>query len=186
MAQTERPVVRKKTRILKAGKLNNPKRITGFTLVELMVVITIISLMLFFAIPLFKIPANFGNKNTDTAKLIQLIQSLKRKSIGQNQDYFLHIATDSNRVWITDTSMDEPDDQDKTDPGENLEILHIELLGKPRSSGKETIIKFSKNGYSDMAIIHMDTGETPISLKVQPFLMEIETMAGHISFDDCI
>lgn len=180
-------MVRGKTRILKAGKLNNPKNITGFTLVELVVVITIISLMLFFAIPLFKLPANFGNKNQDTAKLIQLIQSLKRKSIGQNQDYFLHISTDSNRVWITDTSTDEPEDQDdKVDPGENLEILHIELLGEPISSGKETIIKFSKNGYSDMAIIHMDTGETPISLKVQPFLMEIETMAGFISFDDCI
>ena len=183
-------MVKAKTRILKAGRLNSPKNIAGFTLVELVVVITIISLMLFFAIPLFKIPTTFGDKSQNTTKLIQLIQSLKRKSIAQNQDFFLHISTDSNRIWITKTSIltqEEPHQQDdKPPPEENPGILHIELPGKPVSSEKEAIIKFSKNGYSDMAIIHMENGETPISLKVQPFLMEVETMPGHISFDDCI
>jgi len=190
MGQTVPPAARARTRISKAGRLSNPRNISGFTLIELIVVLGIISTLLFFSMPLFKDAGIFQNKNTEMGKLIQLIQSLKRRSIQKNMDLSLHISLDSNAVWITDSTMDETALQqardDRTHLFHDLKITGIEFPGRSDTPREAHVIFFSKKGYSDMAILHMDDEDGPVSLKIEPFLMEVNPMPGHISFHDCI
>jgi len=170
--------------------LNNPRNISGFTLVELVVVMAIISTLLFFSMPLFKDAGIFQNQKKEIGKLIQLIQSLKRRSIQENMDFSLHISLESTAVWITDSTMDEAALQQARDDGtllfHDLKITGIEFPGRSDTPQEAPVIFFSKKGYSDMAILHMDDGDGPVSLKIEPFLMEITPMPGQISFHDCI
>jgi len=166
--------------------LNNTRRISGFTLVELVVVITIISIMLFFTIPMFNGAGILKDTNKEIGKFIQLIQSLKSESIEEKQDFFLHISMDPHAVWITDSAMDEEALEKARDNClfDTLEITHIELPGKVSPSPQG--IRFSKKGYSDRVIIQLNHGDEAVSLKIEPFLQEVDLIKGHISFDDCI
>ncbi|MCP3940076.1 MAG: prepilin-type N-terminal cleavage/methylation domain-containing protein [Desulfobacteraceae bacterium] len=166
--------------------MSNIKRISGFTLIEVVVVITIISGMLFFTIPMFNGAGIFRDTNKETGKLIQLIQSLKRKSLGADRDFFLNISMESHAVWVTDSTMDETA---REEAGEDYlfdawQIIGIEFPAdvSPSPLG----IRFSKKGYSDMVIIHLNDGEEAVSLKIEPFLPEVEVVNRYISFDDCI
>lgn len=185
------PAAKEKTKISKAGRLNNLRNTSGFTLVELVVVIAIISTLLFFSMPMFKATGIFQNKDREIGELIQLIQSLKHRSIQENMDFALHFSLDSNRVWITDSTMDETSLQNARD--EKIELFHdlkitrIEFPPGANGMGREApVIGFSRKGYSDMVILHLDDGDDLVSLKIEPFLMEVESIPGHISFDDCI
>lgn len=153
-----------------------------------MVVIMIISTMLFFSMPMFKAAGIFQNKNQEIGKLIRLIQSLKSKSVQEDMDFFLHFSLESNTLWITDSSMDENETQTARD--NEIELLHdlrITRIEFPRHNDNQTVvIGFSKKGYSDMAILHMDDGQDLVSLKIEPFLMAVDSIPGHISFNDCI
>ena len=168
------------------------KKPYGFTLVEVIVVITIIATFLAFSIPVFKDAGFFKTERQGINDLAGLITSLKYRAMQENHDIFLHIDIASDRVWITDTSMDDP-------ARENARVDAFELAGNLRISGiafarstqeireDRTIqtIRFSRHGYSDLVILQLDGADTPVSMKIEPFLMDVETVFDRVSFDDC-
>jgi prepilin-type N-terminal cleavage/methylation domain-containing protein len=169
----------------------------GFTLVELMVVLTIIAGLLAFSIPRFNRSGMFiSPQKKGAADLAGLITSLKHRAIRENRDLVLHMDISSGRMWVTDTTMDDPALADATAtatamPG-NLRLLDIEFASQAGESGADTgqnlsepVLRFSRHGYSDGAILHLVANNLPVSLKVAPFLMEIETVFDRISYDDC-
>jgi prepilin-type N-terminal cleavage/methylation domain-containing protein len=184
------PVAMERIKTSKAGILNKPlNHISGFTLIELVVVITILSTLLFFSLPMFRKTNIFQDGKKETGALIQLIQSLKQISMAENMDLFLHISTDSNLIWVTNSKMDQAQLQEAEHLAKNLsplKIIQIKFPDKPDNTQGIHVIEFNKKGYSNMAIIHLNDGENPVSLKIQPFLMEITLVPGHISYNDCI
>lgn len=169
----------------------------GFTLVELMVVLTIIAGLLAFSIPRFNRSGMLTSpREKGAADLAGLITSLKHRAIRENRDLVLHMDISSGRVWVTDTTMDDPALADATAtatalPGK-LRLVDIEFAGQAGGNGtdageslSEPVLRFSRHGYSDGAILHLSANNLPVSLKVAPFLMEIETVFDRISYDDC-
>lgn len=154
-----------------------------------MVVITIISFLLVFTLPVFKNPGFFTTRSQETQNLIELIQSLKLRSKAESNDFHLHIDTRGNRIWVTNGTMGK--DEKQRAENETAKVLNrVEITGvefpDQRPSGPEpVVISFSKNGYSDMVKIHMGNGEEALTLTIQPFLPKVLTSQGYISFDDC-
>lgn len=169
----------------------------GFTLVELIVVLALLATLLAFSIPVFKKNAIFSDRNQELGDLTGLITFLKSRAIKENQDFFLHIDTASGQTWITDGSMDEAARENARTRSirlaGNLRVTDMEFAGTARhagadnrENGSERVIRFNRNGHSDNVILHLDRGGSPVSLKIQPFLMEIEPVFERVSYDDCL
>jgi len=168
------------------------KKPYGFTLVEIIVVITIISTLIAFSIPVFKGAGIFTSQTQGISDLANLITTLKYRAMQENHDMLLHIDMASGRIWITDTSMDGP-------AWENARTHAFELAGNLRISGiafarpateiredrSVRTIRFSRHGYSDLVMLQVDGADTPVTMKIEPFLMDVETVFDRVSFDDC-
>lgn len=164
---------------------------SGFTLIELVVVLTLMGAMLFVALPKFGVPSLRDDSRHAANWIIQNIESLKARSIRENVIYTLHIGIDSGTFQV---ESGEPPDSRETLPGaegssgensafqlpDSVRIVDIQLPGaKTRTVGKVSL-QFSPAGYSDFALIHLrnDRGEYR-SFWVQPFLPHVIYSESH-------
>jgi prepilin-type N-terminal cleavage/methylation domain-containing protein len=157
----------------------------GFTLLELIVVISLLGLMLVFTVPRFHDTLFLDETKTSSRWIIGKIQALKEAAIRNRKHYTLHIDLDTERFWETDESMSEEDRENAAlnadSLPDNLKITDIEYPMSGKINSGRTEITFYKNGYSDKALIHLQDGEQYISYLIEPFLSNVtryETYAG--------
>lgn len=182
--------MREKTWISRAGNLNKKesgKR--GFTIIELVIVLSITGIVLFFSIPAFKEIHIFSDPTKALGQTVQLIDLLKKKAMADNRDYFMHLEIAEGMVWVSDDSMDEEAmklarEKGILFSGETI-LLGVEFPKAISSAPDEVGIRFNRNGYSDMALIQVREGENHFTLRIEPFLLKAELQNGRISFDQC-
>jgi len=163
-------------------------RIKGFTLIELIVVITLLSIMLFFAIPQFQ-----SNVLTDSTKkitqwMLLKIPNLKEKAVREQIRYVLHVGLDSNRLWITQESMSQESIQSSETDGYNLpddiKLLDVEYPDRGKISAGQADIYFNETGYSDKAIIHLENDDREkFSFLIEPFLNQVFFYNRYVEFE---
>ena len=162
---------------------------SGFTLIELTVVIFLISMMLFLSIP--KLHGNLlANENRKASLwILQRVQALKQRAVIDQKDYTLHIDMDSDRLWTSDKPMSEDTfDQEKKDEHvlpENLTIRDVEFIHSGRTSLGVADVSFYKEGYSDKAMIHLEDDDSQLlSLLIEPFLPRVKLYEEYITFEE--
>ncbi|MFO7839687.1 MAG: prepilin-type N-terminal cleavage/methylation domain-containing protein [Desulfosalsimonadaceae bacterium] len=201
----ENPAEKGKTRILKAGNWNNSCRLfppfrpgvpvsspsRGFTLMELIVVITLISVMTAFAFP----RVNTALFRSDSRELSQWIlltaRSLKKKSVSTGTPHILRVDLDNHRFRTRpllqagaeagnfgaeskDSGLELPD---------GFRLLDVQFVGgKTRESGT-VAVRFYKKGYCDRALIHVeDAGGERITYEFQPFLYQVRIHESYFTY----
>jgi prepilin-type N-terminal cleavage/methylation domain-containing protein len=165
------------------------RRNEGFTLIELIVVISLISLMLFFAIPRFQVDVLSDNTNKVSRWIMLKVHALKEKAVHEQKLYVLHLSLDSNKLWVTSDIMSEEELQTAALNGyelpENIKLLDVEYPDEEKISVGRADIHFYKKGYSDKAIIHISSNDNEIlSLLVEPFLSRVGWYNKYIEFED--
>ncbi len=170
--------------------MNNPGYESGFTFVELVVVVSLMAVLLSFSIPLFRDVHLFSGGPEKPEKLAFLIQSLKHKAVAQNRDFFLHMDIHRGRVWVTDASMDAEAlakaEQEGISYSDKVRILNLEVpTGGGRDQNRHTLC-FRRQGYSDRALIHLREGSEDITLGIRAFPTRVERFDRYVSYDDCI
>jgi prepilin-type N-terminal cleavage/methylation domain-containing protein len=165
------------------------ERIKGFTLIELIVVISLISIMLFFAIPRFQ-----GNVLSDSTKevsrwILLKIPYIKEKAAREQKRYILHVDLDSNKLWITHEAMNQEALQSAETNGyklpEDIKLLDVEYPDREKISAGQTDIYFSEKGYSDKAIIHLENDDNEkLSFLIEPFLLRVRLYDSYAEFGD--
>ncbi len=174
-----------KIRILQAGNLSKNRKISGFTLIELILIISIMSILLTFSLPLFQ---NFNLlSNSDNVQiLVNSINNLKKKAVEQHIDFFMNIDTGTSTIWVSNESMNEKEIEDARKKGylipENMIISEIKIPGIKERGIQEYQIRFNKKGYSDLAFIHIISNEKHITLKIQPFLSKVQLIYGQVVY----
>ena len=161
----------------------------GFTLIELIVVITLISLMLFFAIPRFQVDVLSDNTNKASRWIMLKVHSLKEKAVREQKLYVLHISLDSNRLWITSEIMSQEEIQAAEANGyelsDDINLLDVEYPDEEKISVGRADIYFYKKGYSDKAIIHISNDDNERrSFLIEPFLSHVRLYDKYIGFED--
>lgn len=165
-----------------------PQSCAGFTLIELVVVIFLLSTMLFFAAP--RLQGLVGaNENKKISRWIMLkSQALKAKAVQNQKRYILHVGLDSGRIWVTDESMSEEAVLDAEENGEQLsEELRITDVEYPEQ-GKVSIgiadICFYKEGYSDKVLIHIEDDDyNRFTFLIEPFLSKVRRYDDYVGFE---
>lgn len=155
----------------------------GFTFLELVVVISILSLLFFFSLPSLD-SYIFTDPSKKVARLIaSTVQDLKQRALTDQKEYRLHIASDAGEIWVEEASMDEKASAEARKNGLSLpEDMVVELPGVDSSSGEssaEAMVRFYPRGYSDRAEIHLVRDEQTLLLVVEPFLSQVEIVEDH-------
>ena len=164
------------------------KRNSGYTLIELVVVISLIGLLLFIAVPRLH-DTVLSDDTQDVARWIAAnVQALKHKTIQNHRGYTLHIDLDSRKMWITDASMS-PDEFQAASRNafllpNGMKIPDVVFPDEEVIVAGTADIRFYEKGYSDMAMIHVDGGGQQQSFLVEPFLPNVKIFAKHVGFEN--
>ncbi|MDM8550444.1 type II secretion system protein [Desulfobacterales bacterium HSG2] len=165
-----------------------PRSGRGFTLIELIVVISLISIVLFFSMPRFQDAVVMNQANKFSRWIILKTQTLKERSAQEKALYTLHIGMDSGKVWISNASMSEESlleaEENGYDIPEDVRVLDVEYPDKGIISIGAAEICFYKNGYSDKVLIHIedDDGEQRTFL-IEPFLSKVKIYEEYVGFE---
>ena len=140
---------------------------SGFTLLELIVVISLFGLMLFFSLPRLQDNPFLDDRKESARWLIGKVQLLKENAIRNQKQYTLHFDLDGSRVWETNETMSQDDIESaalnsKGLPGD-LRIVDVEYPTKGKIEYGIAEITFYKAGYTDKAIVHLQDGDTNLS-----------------------
>ena len=173
----------------------------AFTLLELIVVISLIGTILFFAIPRMD-GSLVTNESRNVSKWIILnIAELKDQSVRMQKKMVFHIDMDRNHFQIESG----PDDQgssdrfddgfddnatDKQSPEENIfklpagyRITAVLFSNDKRVSSGTATIRFYPKAYSDRAVIHLaDRQNRKRSYVVEAFLPRVMIYEDHVGF----
>jgi prepilin-type N-terminal cleavage/methylation domain-containing protein len=161
----------------------------GFTLVEVIVVISLISIMLIFSIPRFHgaVPADHTKKASRW--IIVTVRSLKERSVREQKLYVLNVNLDDNRLWVTNETMSAEELESAEQKGltlpDDVNVLDVEYPGKGTVSFGRTDICFYKKGYSDKALIHIeDNDNNQRSFLIDTFLSKVAFYERYAGFED--
>ncbi len=182
-------MVKVKIKILTAGSLNKSTQISGFTLIELIVVITIISVILAVSFPRIIKSSLFSNAGSQADNIAFLADDLKSRAIRNNTDFLLHIDTTAGKIWVTHAIMDddqkEQAKQAEASLAEGTQISQVLFADNKKPALPEYQIYFRKQGYSDFVLIHLIENQNNRTLKIEPFLPQTHILDGHIDFEAC-
>jgi prepilin-type N-terminal cleavage/methylation domain-containing protein len=181
-------IIGKSNRQIASQRMNfqQIKEDKGFTLIELIVVVIIMSVMLVFAAPRLSGFIFPDDTNKVVRWLIVKSRLLKSNAVQGQKDYTLNLDIDNNRLWIADESMDTEEalkkayDQSYSLP-DTVRLLDVEYPGRGRVLQGTAEISFYKKGYSDQAIIHIEGGDDrKVSLLVEAFLPSVKWVEDYV------
>lgn len=171
---------------IESSEIQNYKSNSGFTLIEIAVVILLIGVTLLFAAP--RLPETLLSEPSKSASrwIILKVKSLKNQSVKEHKQFMLHADINTDRFWSTSESMSEEDKLEAADmsyqlPG-GLNLVDVSYPDGETVSSGQVEIRFYSKGYSDRAILHIDDGEDKISLQIEPFLSRVKYYDSYVEF----
>lgn len=160
----------------------------GFTLLELIVVMSLLGIMLIFTVPRFHETLFLDDTKTGSRWIIGKIQALKEAAVRNQKQYSLHINLDTEQFWETDASMSAEDLENAalnaSSLPSGLKIADIEYPIRGKINSGQTDITFYKNGTSDKVLIHIQDGDQYESYLIEPFLTEVTRYEMYASFEN--
>ncbi|MDH3327972.1 MAG: prepilin-type N-terminal cleavage/methylation domain-containing protein [Desulfobulbaceae bacterium] len=162
----------------------------GFTLLELMVVMVLISLMTAFAVPGLRSSFFSDQLKTTTRKILGLVSEASQEAVSKHAEYSLYFDLEKNSISTFQEEQKEAADE-QYPQGQELNIPDSVQLadvtsvhGGKQSQGK-AVIRFSKKGYVDKTLIHLrsDDGDD-MTIMLSPFLGVTKIFDSYIDLED--
>lgn len=160
----------------------------GFTLIELIVVVSLVSVMLFFAVPRMDGSFFADDSRKFSGWLLTNIRDLKSKAVEKQSTLALYLDLDQNQIWKGPASMEEEDFPGRDDPNRislpgDQRLTEVVFSQHVEETNGIVRIYFYPRGYSDRAIIHIrkDDGSR-ISYRVESFLPHVEIIDDYEEF----
>jgi len=151
------------------------RRRSGFTLLELIVVILLMTILLGFAIPAFQGGALTGSRDNVARELLSAVQKLKTAALRRQSLHTLHLDLDQGRLWVT--REDQMDNEETPEQASEWKLPDATRIAQVRFPGDREIrsgtvaINFYPQGYSDRAIVRLaGDGKQHTDLVIEAFL----------------
>ncbi len=160
-------------------------RTGGYTLIELAVVVFLLGLMLALTVP--RIPLTDDLKKA-TRRMIGTVKDLRDKAILYHKGHRLHFDLESNQFWvewdgITDEERATSREAARGFPG-RVRILDVSRPEGKQTSGDDTVIRFSRKGYVEQAVIHLGLDDRASSIVLSPFLGIVEVRDSYVDLEN--
>jgi prepilin-type N-terminal cleavage/methylation domain-containing protein len=148
--------------LISCGRPQASDKEEGFTLLELIVVMTLIGLMLSISIPSLREAFFTDPLKSTTRKVIGLVTAVRELAVRSQQPYLLHIDRLENRIWYEKEFVTAPDQQKSTQKEaevkfpESVRISGIAAGSDIASSQDQAVIWISKQGYMEDTVIRIE------------------------------
>ncbi len=164
-------------------------RNNGFTLIELTIVISLISIMFFFAIPRFHGTVLSDNTKKVSRRIMLQVRTLKEKAVREKKLYVLHVNMDSNKLWTSHETMSQEELLKAAENGyglpDDITVLDVEYPDNEKISTGQADIYFYGKGYSDQAVIHIKhNDDEQFSFLIEAFLPHAKLYETYVGFED--
>lgn len=159
----------------------------GFTLIELMVVMLLISIVLAVAIPRFE-GAPFQDPEKKISRwMINTLRNLRSAAIQKQKMQALVIDFDNQRMWTINDGMDEEAlaaaSEKATPLKDGLKFVDVQFEQQDSINNGTVEIKFYPAGYSDRVLIHLETNNADkLTFLVEPLLPKVKIFEEWIEF----
>jgi prepilin-type N-terminal cleavage/methylation domain-containing protein len=164
------------------------QRGAGYTLLELIVVMALIGIVFFFAIPRFEGSFFFDDAKRSSRWLIGKLQALREEALRTRTQQVLHFDLDTGRLWVTSEAMT-PEETDRAIqraqvlPGGGR-VVSLDFAQQGRITAGRADIRFFGDGHTDRVLIHLRTGDVFTSFLLEPFLSPVKMFDNVVGFDD--
>ncbi len=149
----------------------------GYTLIELAVVVFLLGLMLFLAVPRIRDSLiNDGLKST-ARHMVGAIRELRADAVREQVDYVLQLDLNNNAFWTYSVDMT-PEKRDERKKNafhfpEGVKIADVSQPGLDKKADGEVGIKLYKQGYVQPTVIHLVRENRYFTIALAPFLSTI-------------
>jgi prepilin-type N-terminal cleavage/methylation domain-containing protein len=166
----------------------SPDRQDGFTLLELIVVMALIGIVFFFAIPRFEGSPFFDDAQKSGRWLIGKLQALREESLRTRRQQTLHIDLETGRIWNTGEAMSAEEIDRAVLRAQLLpgggRVASVEFPGRGRVAAGRVEIYFYRDGHSQKVLIHLRHGDAFSSFLLEPFLSRVKVFDTLVGFED--
>lgn len=160
----------------------------GFTLMELMVVMLLVSIVLAAAIPRFEGGAFHDPDKKVSRWIINTVRTLRSTAIQKQQLQALVLDLNNSRMWIINESMDEETLSAAAEKAfslpKSIQIVDVQYPQRDRITSGTTEIHFFPAGYSEQVLIHLENDDAQrFSFLVEPLLPKVKIFDEWIEFE---
>jgi len=164
--------MRSKIHKIQKGYLLPPSR-AGFTLLELLIVITIIGITLGYIGPRIRFSVFSSDMDASARYIMTMMQFARSSAITRHEDYVVHfdLARSLVGVYPAPTSSGEiPEMEKKIELRKGVVITAIKTPYKPKKEEGEVDIRVSKDGIVEQGIIYLEgAGAKVYTLVIKPY-----------------
>jgi prepilin-type N-terminal cleavage/methylation domain-containing protein len=161
----------------------------GFTLVELIVVMVLITMMTAFAIPKIRSSLFTDQLRATARKFIGLVAETGQEARSKRTEVKLRFDREQHLFTTAPAAGIAEDDTIKRYPtvrvSESVQVVDITSVHSGKKTLGELVILFSPRGYVDKTVVHLrDDGGDELSVILSPFLGVTRVLEGYVSLDD--
>lgn len=159
---------------------------TGYTLVELTVVIVLIGVMITLAAPRIRSTLLDDGLESVVRHLVNISRELRNESVREQMDYVLHIDLNSGMIWTYAADMT-PEKRAERQKGAfrlpaNVKIADISRSGQEKQKDGEAEITFYRKGYVQPAVVHLAREDRFYTIVFQPFSNTVKTYDRYLDW----
>lgn len=167
---------------------SEPKGIDkGFTLVELMMVMLLITIVLAVAMPRFEGGVFEDPTNKLSRWMINNVRTLRSQAVQQQTIKTLVVDLDNHKLWVASDDMD-PEATGAPGPKalvlpDDIRIVDLQFPASESITSGTAQINFYPAGFSDHALLHLENDAAErFCYHVQPLLPKVKFIQGWIDF----
>lgn len=160
----------------------------GFTLIELMVVMLLITIVLAVVIPRFDTAAPFQDPGKKLSRwMINAVRHLRATAIEKQQTQALVVDLSKQRMWMIQEDMSEEQQAAAAEKAFTLDssirIVNAQFRNQESVATGTLEIRFYPAGYSDQVLLHIENEDAErTSYLIEPLLPKLKIVEGWIEF----
>jgi prepilin-type N-terminal cleavage/methylation domain-containing protein len=158
----------------------------GFSLMELLVVVVLISIMLAVSVPALRNAFFVDPLKSSSRKIIGLVKGVREKAIRDQRPFSININLEEGLVWYDEipSSEDEERKVTRVELPVTVKVADVWTKSGGTVSFGSAVVWVDRRGYMDQMVIHLgDEGDAQMSIVFSPFLASIKVYDEYVSVE---
>lgn len=161
----------------------------GFTLVEILVVMMLISLVTAFTLPAIRTGLFSDQLKTTARRLVGLVVEVSQDAVSKQSDYILNFDMDHDLIWSTPGTGVTGDSEEKRERRlevpESVRVVDVTSASGGKSTEGTSTLYFSRKGYVDKTAIHLRSDDgRDMTIILSPFMGVTKIHDSYVDLED--